>query len=1004
MELGVKKVAMSQRLKPKNLTRTFYLDTKKTLDEVPFANEIPQPKPQELLDIQEKNKKQRLLNSLNKIGGRLEDTSLDFINRENFDRGGMAKLVEYVESLPDGTVITGKMIDDYIQKNNLKVNAMNFFTRKAPSIKGKTFDTSYQGSRLSDLEKANIEKYGKERYDKLNTTQQYRVRRGENVGVLAPEKTQKVKFKKAYDDAKNFYESQGIKFDDKIKERTRKSIAANEGKFIPPGKGAKVFKASTMKTVRDVFVNNPDADGEEIARAMVGDKKFNAASLIEKEELIKDANRQVPKFVQLFSPGSKETIKGFKDIKPDKLVDILESIEEKTNEFGFDGQNRRELQFAIADAGRGLPERTTIKAREKLLTKGKDVDEVVGVSATFKNAPGYIEATQVIDKKINALKGKQIDLDFNRAFTAALEGDYSKVEDFNIKSKAFQKKYKVDTPIIKIGENLNPKDFVSGFKNYSPGAQKNIKQIAKEKGIVIETKAQPIKLKTPTATDSKNIAKKLASFGFKCSAAEGGACDNPMNYLDDIKKQQAIAKGSGNAAANAVKKLSAGKAIMREFIGPGAALFELAAAIPITYLGYKAGLPPARIVADATYGLFGDTEKARLKKIAVDEGIDTAGLDKVFEFQDKSKAIQTIASQEQDFRGPDDEFQYQQQYDKGEEDFYKAVGAFRDKAGNVSKDVYKKFGSQLQQLRDYIAKLDADRAAERSSRIANSGIGDYIDFNSGGRVNYSNGSDGTALAIEESLEAFQRYLRAGGKLSYKDFIAVGNEGVGKFFNAGGRVGFADGPDNPKRRTFMKVMAGIASLPILGKFFKGAKTAKVVKLTNTTTNMPDWFPNFVENAFAKGIGKKIDADLTELEVPELPGVKVLAHDDGRIRVEGKNAYDETYEIEYTPPGYEVVDETTGKTVKTSGEFQAMDTQFRRTGSPDEMDYDVDYEIVKDVDDILGGNATQLEGFAKGTNKTKETRGSNLVDKAEADLERADVYDPYEGVDGSDFTDD
>ena len=54
MELGVKKVAMSQRLKPKNLTRTFYLDTKKTLDEVPFANEIPQPKPQELLDIQEK--------------------------------------------------------------------------------------------------------------------------------------------------------------------------------------------------------------------------------------------------------------------------------------------------------------------------------------------------------------------------------------------------------------------------------------------------------------------------------------------------------------------------------------------------------------------------------------------------------------------------------------------------------------------------------------------------------------------------------------------------------------------------------------------------------------------------------------------------------------------------------------------------------------------------------------------------------------------------------------
>jgi len=480
-----------------------------------------------------------------------------------------------------------------------------------------------------------------------------------------------------------------------------------------------------------------------------------------------------------------------------------------------------------------------------------------------------------------------------------------------------------------------------------------------------------------------------------------------MAYLDDIKKQQTIAKGSGNAAANAAKKLSAGKAIMREFIGPAALGFELAAAVPITYLGYKAGLPPARIVADATYGLFGDTEKARLKKIAVDEGIDTSGLDKVFEFQDKSKAIQTIASQEQDFRGPDDEFQYQQQYDKGEEDFYKAVRAFTDEEGNVSKKVYDNLSEQLKRLENIVVAQDTARADERSSRIANSGIGDYIDFNSGGRVNYSNGSDGTALAIEESLEAFQRYLKAGGKLSYKDFIAVGNEGVGKFFNAGGRVGFADGPDNPKRRTFMKVMAGIASLPILGKFFKGAKTAKVVKLANTTTNMPDWFPQFVENAFAKGIGKKIDADITEIEIPELPGVKVLAQDNGAIRVEGKNAYNEEYYIDYEPPGVEVLDYNTGKTVKTKGDFVATDTEYRMV-SPE--DYDIDGVNVDEIDDILGGSSTDLEGFAKGTGKTKYTTGQRRIDEADArgaskdESLRADINDPYEGVDGSDFTDD
>ena len=47
----------------------------------PEPEVLPQPKPQELLDLQEQNRKQRLLQSLQKIGPRLEDSSLDFIRR-----------------------------------------------------------------------------------------------------------------------------------------------------------------------------------------------------------------------------------------------------------------------------------------------------------------------------------------------------------------------------------------------------------------------------------------------------------------------------------------------------------------------------------------------------------------------------------------------------------------------------------------------------------------------------------------------------------------------------------------------------------------------------------------------------------------------------------------------------------------------------------------------------------------------------------------------------------
>ena len=54
---------------------------------------IPQEKPKELLDLQEQNRKQRLLDSLQKIGPGLMDESLDFIRRENFGVKGTSKIL-----------------------------------------------------------------------------------------------------------------------------------------------------------------------------------------------------------------------------------------------------------------------------------------------------------------------------------------------------------------------------------------------------------------------------------------------------------------------------------------------------------------------------------------------------------------------------------------------------------------------------------------------------------------------------------------------------------------------------------------------------------------------------------------------------------------------------------------------------------------------------------------------------------------------------------------------
>ena len=60
---------------------------------------------------------------------------------------------------------------------------------------------------------------------------------------------------------------------------------------------------------------------------------------------------------------------------------------------------------------------------------------------------------------------------------------------------------------------------------------------------------------------------------------------------------------------------------------------------------------------------------------------------------------------------------------------------------------------------------------------------------------------------------------------------------------GGRIGLKDGMD---RRKFMKIMGGLATLPFVGKFFKGAKTAAPVaeKAAETVTQAPSYFFDLV----------------------------------------------------------------------------------------------------------------------------------------------------------------
>jgi hypothetical protein len=71
-----------------------------------------------------------------------------------------------------------------------------------------------------------------------------------------------------------------------------------------------------------------------------------------------------------------------------------------------------------------------------------------------------------------------------------------------------------------------------------------------------------------------------------------------------------------------------------------------------------------------------------------------------------------------------------------------------------------------------------------------------------------------------------------------------------------RTAFKDGGDM-SRRGFLKLMAGIAALPVIGKYFKAAKLAKPAATAASTiiksnaAGMPIWFPKAVERVIKEG---------------------------------------------------------------------------------------------------------------------------------------------------------
>jgi hypothetical protein len=111
---------------------------------------------------------------------------------------------------------------------------------------------------------------------------------------------------------------------------------------------------------------------------------------------------------------------------------------------------------------------------------------------------------------------------------------------------------------------------------------------------------------------------------------------------------------------------------------------------------------------------------------------------------------------------------------------------------------------------------------------------------------------------EEDPEAYEKFRRSrvDDEITAQEISTIedmGREGA----MYGGRMGFADGPKDPGKRKTMKILAGLASLPIVGRFFDVAQVAEKAApaVVETFKNAPAHFIGLVNKI--RALGRIID---------------------------------------------------------------------------------------------------------------------------------------------------
>jgi hypothetical protein len=189
-----------------------------------------------------------------------------------------------------------------------------------------------------------------------------------------------------------------------------------------------------------------------------------------------------------------------------------------------------------------------------------------------------------------------------------------------------------------------------------------------------------------------------------------------------------------------------------------------------------------------------------------------------------------------------------------------------------------------------------------------------------------------------------------------------------------RLGFKDGMN---RRTFLKILGGAMSIPIIGKILKPLKIGKKVTQvpiikTDNVAGKPEWFDQLVNKVILEGDDvtkrfatkdreivhmKKLDEDTTVRVTEDM--------DEGAIRVEyesPENVYGDPVQMQYKKPKPDEGDP------RPSAEFDTAESgPVGRADGPDDYSIDIDEVGGTSISDLTS-DVSKLKEYATGKKQT------------------------------------